>query len=89
MVKVNELTLKLVNTIMENATILGAKINKLDSGQTVIDLTNGTWEAGRILGEICMGGLGKVAFNGINVDGHYLPTVNVSTSEPIISCMAS
>jgi methenyltetrahydromethanopterin cyclohydrolase len=89
MVKINELTLKLVNEIIEKAAILGADVNKLNTGQTVIDLTNGTWEAGRLLGEICMGGLGTVKFNSANIDGHYFPTVNVSTSEPIISCMAS
>ena len=89
MVKINELTLKLVNEIIENAAILGAKVNKLSSGQTVIDLTNGTWEAGRLLGEICMGGLGTVEFSSTTIDGHYFPTVNVNTSEPIISCMAS
>jgi methenyltetrahydromethanopterin cyclohydrolase len=89
MVKINELTLKLVNEIIEKAAILGADVNKLNTGQTVIDLTNGSWEAGRILGEICMGGLGTVKFNSVNIDGHYFPTVNVSTSEPIISCMAS
>ncbi len=89
MVNINDLTLKLVNQIIDNKEVLGAKVEKLSSGQTVIDLTNGTWEAGRILSEICMGGLGSVKFNSCNVDGHFFPTLNVSTSEPIISCMAS
>ncbi|MFX1237266.1 MAG: methenyltetrahydromethanopterin cyclohydrolase [Promethearchaeota archaeon] len=89
MVNINDLTLKLVNQIINNKDILGAKVEKLSTGQTVIDLSNGSWEAGRILGEICMGGLGSVQFDSCHVDGHYFPALNVSTSEPIISCLAS
>ena len=36
-----------------------------------------------------MGGLGTVEFSSYNLDGHYIPSVNVYTSEPIISCIAS
>ena len=39
MVKINELTLKLVNEIIEKSAILGADVNKLNTGQTVINLT--------------------------------------------------
>lgn len=89
MVKINEITLKLVNQIIDNAEVLGAKVNKLSTGQTVIDLTNGTWEAGRLLGEICMGGLGSVKFSSCTIEGNYFPAVNVYTSFTTISCMAS
>jgi methenyltetrahydromethanopterin cyclohydrolase len=36
-----------------------------------------------------MGGLGSVQFSSYNLDGHFIPSVNVYTSEPLISCMAS
>jgi methenyltetrahydromethanopterin cyclohydrolase len=36
-----------------------------------------------------MGGLGTVEFSHYNLDGHFIPSVNVYTSEPLISCMAS
>jgi len=88
-VKINELALSLAKQIIVNKEYYGAEVQKLSSGQTVVDLTRGTWEAGRILGEICMGGLGSVKFNNCTIDGHYLPTVDVYTSHPIISCMAS
>ena len=52
-------------------------------------MTNASWIGGKLVGEICMGGLGKVEFSSYDLYGHYLPAVNVYTSEPIISCMAS
>ncbi|MFX1277046.1 MAG: methenyltetrahydromethanopterin cyclohydrolase [Promethearchaeota archaeon] len=88
-VKINDLALKLVQQFIDNKEYYGAKVDKLSSGQTVVDLTEGSWEAGRILGEICMGGLGTVKFNNYNIDGHYFPAVDVYTSHPIVSCMAS
>ncbi len=88
-VKINELTLKLVEKIIENKEFYKAEIHKFDSGATVLDMTNASWNGGKLVGEICMGGLGTVDFTSYNLDGHYMPSVNVYTSEPIISCMAS
>jgi methenyltetrahydromethanopterin cyclohydrolase len=88
-VKINELTLKLVEKIIENKEFYKAEIHKFDNGATVLDMTNASWNGGKLVGEICMGGLGTVDFTSYNLDGHYMPSVNVYTSEPIISCMAS
>ncbi|MGQ4873979.1 MAG: methenyltetrahydromethanopterin cyclohydrolase [Promethearchaeia archaeon] len=94
MIKINELALKLVNKIIENKELYGAKVNKLSSGHTVIDMTNAGWIGGKLVGEICMGGLGTVEFTNYIINSQYrtpiyLPAVNVHTSHPIISCMAS
>ncbi len=89
MIKINELTLKLVEEIIENKELYGAKIEKLSSGQTVIDLTKASWTGAQIAGEICMGGLGNVEYSSYSIDGHYFPAVNVYTSHPIVSCLAS
>jgi methenyltetrahydromethanopterin cyclohydrolase len=88
-VKINELTLKLVEKIIENKEFYKAEIHKFGNGATVLDMTNASWNGGKLVGEICMGGLGTVDFTSYNLDGHYMPSVNVYTSEPIISCMAS
>ena len=88
-VKINELTLKLVEKIIENKEFYKAEIQKFDNGATVLDMTNASWNGGKLVGEIFMGGLGTVDFTSYNLDGHYIPSVNVYTSEPIISCMAS
>jgi len=87
--KINDLSLKLVNKLIENKDTYGVNVIKLKSGATVLDCTNGSWIAGKLVSEICMGGLGSVEFSAYNLDEHYLPAVNVYTSEPIISCMAS
>ena len=88
-VKINELTLKLVQEIIQNKEVLKAEVHALENGAHVINMTNATWQGGKLVGEICMGGLGTVEFTHYNLDGHYIPSVNVYTSEPILSCMAS
>lgn len=86
---INNLALLIVEKIIKNKEFYGAKVNKLSSGATIVDMTNASWIGGKLVGEICMGGLGSVKFTSYDLDGHYIPAVNVYTSEPIISCMAS
>ncbi|MFW9952880.1 MAG: methenyltetrahydromethanopterin cyclohydrolase, partial [Candidatus Thorarchaeota archaeon] len=88
-IKINQLALNLVNKIINNEDYYKAQVHNLESGATVIDVTNGSWEAGKLVGEICMGGLGTVEFSSFNLDHHFFPAVNVYTSYPIISCLAS
>jgi len=82
---INNLALLIVEKIIKNKEFYGAKVNKLSSGATVIDMTNASWIGGKLVGEICMGGLGSVKFTSYDLDGHYIPAVNVYTSAPIIS----
>ena len=88
-VKINQLALNLVQKLINNEHYYSAKVHKLESGATVIDITNGSWNAGKLVGEICMGGLGTVEFSTFNLNSHFFPAVNVYTSHPIISCLAS
>jgi len=87
--KINELALELVKKIIENKDLYGADVKTLNNGSTVVDMTNAGWIGGKLVGEICMGGLGTVDFANFTIDNHFLPSVNVHTSHPIISCMAS
>jgi len=89
MLKINELALGLVKQIIDNKEVIGATVEKLSSGQTVLDMTKAGWLGGKLVGEICMGGLGTVEFSNYSLNHHYFPAVDVSTSHPIISCMAS
>jgi methenyltetrahydromethanopterin cyclohydrolase len=88
-IKINELTRNIVNKIIKNKEIYGAEVHKLANNATVVDMSNASWEGGKLVGEICMGSLGTVNFSNYNLDGHYIPSVTVYTSEPLISCMAS
>ena len=87
--KINELAKKITEKIIHNKEYYKAKIHKLDNDSTILDMTNASWDGGKLVSEICMGGLGTVEFSSYNLDGHYIPSVNVYTSEPIISCIAS
>jgi methenyltetrahydromethanopterin cyclohydrolase len=88
-VKINQLALNLVQKLINNEHNYNVKVNKLESGATVIDVTNGSWNAGKLVGEICMGGLATVEFSTFNLNTHFFPAVNVYTSHPIVSCLAS
>ncbi|MFX1442260.1 MAG: methenyltetrahydromethanopterin cyclohydrolase [Promethearchaeota archaeon] len=88
-IKINELALDIVKRIISNKELYGAKVNTLNNGSTVVDMTNAGWIGGKFVGEICMGGLGTVDFASYHIDNHYLPSVTVHTSHPIISCLAS
>ena len=87
--KINDLTLDLVKKLIDNKDNYGIEIIELKNGSTVIDCTNASKMGGKIVGEICMGGLGSVEFTTYDLDGNTLDAVDVKTSEPIISCMAS
>ncbi len=86
---VNTLALSIFMDLKSNAKNLGLKAEKLPAGPVVIDASGGNYIAGAKVGEICMGGLGNVELTSMRVDDIYLPAVNVYTSNPVISCMAS
>ncbi len=59
---VNKLTKPLVQHLLDNADKLRLGIEKLTNGCTVIDAgikVPGGIEAGRIIAEICLGGMGR------------------------------
>lgn len=88
-IKINDLAKNIVQEIISNKNLYRATVHSLDNGATVIDMKMATWEGGRLVAEICMGGLGTVNFSNYLIDNHFLPLVNVYTSYPIISCIAS
>ncbi|MFX1498343.1 MAG: methenyltetrahydromethanopterin cyclohydrolase [Promethearchaeota archaeon] len=88
-IKINTLALKIVENIIQNKEYYKAEIIKLDNGSIVLDMTKASWLGGKLVAEICMGGLGTLNFTSFELGDHYLPAVNIYTSEPIISCLAS
>lgn len=65
-ISVNAAVRPLVRTLVEQADKLRVKVGKLPNGATVVDAgieAPGGLEAGRIIGEICMGGLGTVSLS--------------------------
>jgi methenyltetrahydromethanopterin cyclohydrolase len=89
---VNKLTQPLVQYLLDNADKLRLGIEKLDNGCTIIDAgikVVGGLEAGRIITEICLGGLGTVTLSQSSYTNNWPLTVNVHASNPVLACMGS
>ena len=89
---VNKLTQPLVQELLDNADKLRLGVQKLANGCTVIDAgidAPGGLEAGRIITEICMGGLGTVSISQSAYTDNWPLTVNVHASNPVLACLGS
>ena len=83
---------KLVDTLAANATALRCEVTIGDAGERQIDLGSsctGSLEAGRQLGEICMGGLGTVTITSSSGHERWPLGVVVHSSNPVLACLAS
>src|SRR6476646_3773905 len=90
--QMNELATEIADHREEHAAALRVRAHTLPTGARVIDAgveIEGGYDAGLALGEICMGGLGNVAYSPIQIGGEAWPGVMVWTDHPAISCMAS
>jgi methenyltetrahydromethanopterin cyclohydrolase len=90
--QMNELAMEIADHLEENASALRVRSHPLTTGARVIDAgveTEGGYDAGLALAEICMGGLGNVAYSPLQVGGEAWPGVTVWTDHPAVSCMAS
>ncbi|MGH1418153.1 MAG: methenyltetrahydromethanopterin cyclohydrolase [Hyphomicrobiaceae bacterium] len=91
-VSVNKRAAQLVEQLVDDADALQINISRGEAGERLIDLgakAVGGLEAGRRLGEICMGGLGKVSIEPTSGLENWPWAVNVSSCNPVISCLAS
>ncbi|MDD5033607.1 MAG: methenyltetrahydromethanopterin cyclohydrolase [Methylococcaceae bacterium] len=91
-VSVNAHALPIVKHLIANADKLRLKIGQLVNGATLIDAgieTLGSLEAGRLIGEICMGGLGTVTITQGGPFSRWPTMVNVHSTNPVISCLGS
>ena len=89
---VNKASQPLVNQLVADAKALQLEINTLSNGTRIVDAgvnCTGGLEAGRLIGEICMGGLGTVTL-GTNSGFENWPwSVNVHAKTPVLSCLGS
>lgn len=91
-VSVNRGALPLVDRLKRHAAALRVAVSQGGAGETLIDAgarTPGSIEAGRIIAEICLGGLGTVRLDaGTGLPNHPFG-VTVATSRPVLACLAS
>ena len=89
---VNKLTQPLVKHLLDNADKLRLGIQILENGCTIIDAgikVPGGLEAGRIIAEICLGGMGTVTINHSTYTENWPLSVNVHTGNPVLGCLGS
>lgn len=89
---VNGLSAPLVDKLMLEADALNVKVSKHETGCTMVDAgiqVSGSAEAGRLIAEICMGGLGKVALQADKRFKNWADAIFVTSESPVLSCLAS
>lgn len=87
---VNQLTLPLVEEMIRQRDALRVATSVLPSGARIVDAgisAPGCLEAGRLVAEICMGGLGKV--NLVATNSRWPMQVSVSARNPVLACLGS
>jgi len=89
---VNGGVVALIETLQRRAAELRIGVSTGPAGETLIDAgaaVTGSLEAGRLMTEICLGGLGEVTLG----SSPYLPrwpfTLTTRTSQPVVACLGS
>jgi methenyltetrahydromethanopterin cyclohydrolase len=88
----NDRALELADRLDADAEALGVTVTTLSNGTRLIDCgaqAAGGFDAGRRFAEICMGGLGTVAYAPLVLDGRWLPGLTVTSDRPAVACLAA
>ena len=88
----NKLTAPLVDNLVANAEPLRLTVSYLTDGTRVIDAgihAKGGIEAGRLIAEVCMGGLGIVKLRASTNFQNWSWHLDVHSSNPVLACLAS
>jgi methenyltetrahydromethanopterin cyclohydrolase len=88
----NDRALELADRLAADAEAARVEVTTLSNGTRVIDCgakAAGGFEAGRCFAEICMAGLGNVAYAPLVIDGRWLPATTVTTDRPAVACLAA
>jgi methenyltetrahydromethanopterin cyclohydrolase len=88
----NDRALELADRLAADAEAARVAVTTLANGTRVIDCgarAPGGFEAGRAFAEICMAGLGTVAYAPVVLEGRWLPALTVTTDRPAVACLAA
>jgi len=89
---VNQSALPLVKKLVSRSDELSIRVEKTPQGTTLIDAgikTLGSLIAGKLLTEICLGGIGTSSLTNFSCCDLTLPGIFVTTSQPSISLLGS
>lgn len=92
LLSVNQSSAPIVQALVEKADALNVRVSQHETGCTIIDAgidVEGSAEAGRMIAEICMGGLGEASLvNDTRFDSfHY--AISVTSNHPVVACLGS
>ena len=91
-ISINKTVKPLVEKLLDTADQLNIGVHTTDGGAKIVDAGinyNGCLESGRLITEICMGGLGKVDLTMSSNTPNWPLTINVHSTDPVLSCLAS
>ena len=89
---VNRGAVQFIDHLVKSSDKLGCSVTELKDGTTLIDAgvnVPGSQEAGRLISEACLGGLGAVRFTQTLVGDRMLPSVTVMVEHPKIATLGS
>jgi methenyltetrahydromethanopterin cyclohydrolase len=88
----NDRALELADRLAADAEAARVEVTTLPNGTRVIDCgarAAGGFEAGRCFAEVCMAGLGQVAYAPLVLERRWLPALTVTTDRPAVACLAA
>src|SRR5215207_3488909 len=88
----NQRALELADRLAGDAEAARVGVATLPNGTRLIDCgaqAAGGFEAGRRFAEICMAGLGTVAYAPVVIGDRWLPALTVTTDRPAVACLAA
>ncbi|MBN2229742.1 MAG: methenyltetrahydromethanopterin cyclohydrolase [Candidatus Thorarchaeota archaeon] len=89
---VNQTAIEIAKEILDRKESLRCIIDESPSGATLIDAgikAQGSFELGRLIGEVCLGGLGAIRLTRMYIGSLDMPATIVSTSHPKIATLGS
>ncbi len=92
MLSLNQEAMKIIRKILAAPEAIGALVEQLPCGSTVIDLglkARGGWTAGKYYTLVTLGGLGEVTYENFPLGGYDLAAVRVMLDHPLEACFGS
>ena len=89
---VNARSQPLLAQLLAQADALRIAVRSGHQGVRIVDAgiaVAGSLEAGRLIGELCMGGLGRVVLRAADAGAPWPTEVEVASSQPVLACLAS
>ena len=91
-ISINRLAIPLVKRLCARRAQLNLAVERAAGGALLVDAgiaAPGGLEAGRLIAEVCLGGLGTVTLTHAGVSPQWPLTLHVHTAQPVLACLAS